>query len=171
MACTALVAAECGGNPASATGGSSAYQKALPFAQCMRSHGIENFPDPDSSGGFNVGDSVNTNTPQYAAAKRTCVQLHPYNMLLSPQQKAGLMSRALKFARCMRAHGLLNFADPAENNGQTSFGSQTDISGAPAHHNGSVPRAGAGQGGGGPCPPPPGPGRGAARVRHDHAAA
>ncbi len=108
MACTALLAAACGGSPASATGGSSAYQKALPFAQCMRSHGIENFPDPDSSGGFNVGDSVNTNTPQYAAAKRTCVQLHPYNMLLSPQQKAGLMSRALKFARCMRAHGLPN---------------------------------------------------------------
>ena len=160
MACTALLAAACGGSPASATGGSSAYQKALPFAQCMRSHGIQNFPDPDSSGGFNVGDSVNTSTPQYAAVKSTCVRLHPYNMVLSPQQKAGLMSQALKFAHCMRAHGVPSFPDPVENNSGISFGSQADISGAPPHHDGSSPSARTGTGGTGAGQPSTSPGSG-----------
>jgi hypothetical protein len=139
MACIALLAAACGGgSPSSATGGSAAYQQALPFAQCMRSHGIGNFPDPDSSGNFDVNGSVHADSPQYAAAQRTCVRLHPYNMVLSPHELAKMMAGALKFARCMRAHGVPYFPDPTENNGGISFGSVPGQSG-------SSPEAGSGQ--------------------------
>jgi hypothetical protein len=144
MACIALLAAACGGSPSSAAGGSAAYQDALPFAQCMRSHGIGNFPDPDSSGNFDVNGSVHADSPQYAAAQRTCVRLHPYNMVLSPHQVAKMMAEALKFARCMRAHGVPNFPDPTENNGGISFGSQTSA-GSPPGQGGSSPEAGSGQ--------------------------
>ncbi len=140
MACIALLAAACGGgSPSSAAGGSAAYQDALPFAQCMRSHGIGNFPDPDSSGNFDVNGSVHADSPQYAAAQRTCVRLHPYNMVLSPHQVAKMMAEALKFARCMRAHGVPNFPDPTENNGAISF---VNVPGQPG---GSSPGAGSGQ--------------------------
>jgi hypothetical protein len=151
MACAALLAAACGGSPSAATGGSSAYQQALPFAQCMRSHGIGNFPDPDSSGNFNVnGKSVNQNSPQYAAAQATCVKLHPYNMVLSPQQQAHMMSQALKFARCMRAHGVPNFPDPTQTNGGISFGgpaaagSSNDQHGTGSGHPTASPGSGSG---------------------------
>lgn len=144
MAGIAILAAGCGGNPSAAAGGLAAYQQALPFAQCMRSHGIGNFPDPEASGNFDIGDMINQNSPQYAAAKSTCVRLHPYNMVLSPQQAAAMMSRALAFARCMRSHGVPNFPDPVESGGRLSFGRQTSPS-PPPGHNGSSPGAGSGQ--------------------------
>jgi hypothetical protein len=141
VAGVALLAAACGGSPSSATGG-SAYQQALPFAQCMRSHGIGNFPDPDTSGNFDT--SSIPASPQYDAAQRTCVRLHPYNMVLAPQQQAHLMSEALKFARCMRAHGVPNFPDPTQNNTGISFGGQT-TAGSPPGQGGSSPGAGPGR--------------------------
>lgn len=142
IAGVALLAAACGGNPSSATGG-SAYQRALPFAQCMRSHGIGNFPDPDTSGNFDSGGIPAS--PQYDAAQRTCVRLHPYNMVLAPQQRAHLMSEALKFSRCMRAHGIPNFSDPTQGNGGISFGGQTTAGMFPGQ-GGSSPGAGSGPG-------------------------
>src|SRR2546430_2503851 len=49
VAAAALVAACGGGSPAgAAAAGSTDYQKAVAYAQCMRSHGVPNFPDPDS---------------------------------------------------------------------------------------------------------------------------
>jgi hypothetical protein len=49
----------------------------LPYARCMRSHGVPNFPDPDSRGHLDVGagTDVPVSTPQFqrafAACKRT----------------------------------------------------------------------------------------------------
>ena len=49
----------------------------LPYARCMRSHGVSNFPEPDSRGHLDVGagTDVPVDTPQFqrafAACKRT----------------------------------------------------------------------------------------------------
>lgn len=40
----------------SASTGSTTYQENLAFAQCMRTHGLPGFPNPDRSSG-NFGDS------------------------------------------------------------------------------------------------------------------
>lgn len=40
----------------------------LEYAECMRSHGITDFPDPLPNGGFDIPG--NTNTPQFQAAQR-----------------------------------------------------------------------------------------------------
>ena len=45
-------------------------QEELEFANCMRSHGITDFPDPLPSGGFNIPG--NTNSPQFEAAENAC---------------------------------------------------------------------------------------------------
>ena len=142
----ALLATGCGG--ASAGGqaaGSSAYQKALPYAQCMRSHGIGNFPDPDSNGNFpnpNVPYS-----PQYAKAQSTCVKLHPYNLVLSPPQATKMMAQALKYSRCMRAHGVPNFPDPTQGNNGIAFGGQTSVGSATGQGGAAQPTASTGKGG------------------------
>jgi hypothetical protein len=156
LAATALLAAGCGSPAGGQATGSSAYQNALPFAQCMRSHGIPNYPDPLSNGNF--GDISNSiqHGPQYAAAKQTCTRLHPWNMVLSPHQQALEMAQLLKFASCMRAHGVPNFADPTETNSGISFGGQANESSAGSGHgspNSGQRSAGSGKPGGGSSAP------------------
>ena len=130
LATAALLAAGCGSPAGGQATGSTAYQKALPFAQCMRSHGISNYPDPLSNGNFgDISDSIQ-HSPQYAGAKQTCTRLHPWNMVLSPHQQAQEMAQLLKFARCMRAHGVPNFADPTETSSGISFGGQANAGSA-----------------------------------------
>ena len=48
----------------------------LAFARCVRNHGISNFPDPDSQGGFNLaGTGINSHqlSPAELAAARACL--------------------------------------------------------------------------------------------------
>jgi len=51
-------------------------QDLLAFAHCVRNHGVPNFPDPNSEGGFNLaGTGINGHqlTPAELAAARTCL--------------------------------------------------------------------------------------------------
>lgn len=126
LAVGALVAA-CGSGPASpgvaqapsstsTTGGSSSqsssYKSDLAYATCIRSHGVPNFPDPKPGGGFNI--SSNPNDPQLQAAQQACENLLPgggnqaSGGNFTPQQQAQL----LQYAKCIRAHKILNFPDP-----------------------------------------------------------
>ncbi|MFD0579180.1 hypothetical protein [Dactylosporangium darangshiense] len=43
------------------------------MSRCMREHGVENFPDPDSSGKLPVPDSLRSD-PQFASAESTCLK-------------------------------------------------------------------------------------------------
>jgi hypothetical protein len=86
----------------------------LALAQCMRNHGIHDFPDPDSSGNFDLGggSDLNPNNPSYQAAARACRSLGSAGKAsaasLSPQQIAAVV----RFAECMRSHGVDNYPDP-----------------------------------------------------------
>ena len=51
-------------------------QDLLAFARCVRNHGISNFPDPNSQGGFNLaGTGINSHqlSPAELAVARTCL--------------------------------------------------------------------------------------------------
>lgn len=48
----------------------------LQFAQCMRSNGVPDFPDPGPNGAFLISGSVQ-NEPQYQSAYSTCKHLLP----------------------------------------------------------------------------------------------
>jgi hypothetical protein len=58
--------------------------------------------------------TTNPNDPQLQAAQRACANLLPASQQqtttghFTPQQVAQL----LKYAKCMRSHGILNFPDP-----------------------------------------------------------
>jgi hypothetical protein len=88
------------------------------FAQCMRSHGIKNFPDP-VNGGFSfsgVGaDSVDPNSPAFQAAKAACIHLVP-GEAQRPAVTAQDLAAGDKLATCMRSHGFPAFPDPTSQN-------------------------------------------------------
>jgi len=97
-------------------------QKAVKFAECMRSNGVSEFPDPhpDASGNFTIdaivnGSSLDPNTPAFKQAISACKSLEPAGFTGS-KRSAPQMQAALEFAQCIRANGVKDFPDPA--NGQ-----------------------------------------------------
>jgi hypothetical protein len=121
-AALALLAAACSDGPSSAGSGSSttasgsAHSKALAYAECVRSHGVPNFPDPGSSGGFDktTVSQLAAGNSQFQTATHTCAHLLPSgsgstdSAAVVRQEWNGM----LKFARCMRSHGEPNWPDP-----------------------------------------------------------
>jgi hypothetical protein len=100
----------------SQAGGSTAHQRdLLAYAQCIRSHGVPDFPDPNAQGSFNT-HGINGNSPVVQAAVRTCQHLLPNGGLTQSQQQQAL-NQLVKYAECMRAHGVPNFPDPQGNGG------------------------------------------------------
>jgi hypothetical protein len=119
MALTGLLVTACGGDssPAasatggstSASGGSTRVQAALAYARCMRSHGVPDFPDPDNNGNFHLDNSVSS---QETAANQVCNHLLNVGTQLNAAQRQHTLSQLVKYAQCMRAHGVPNFPDP-----------------------------------------------------------
>jgi hypothetical protein len=121
-AALAVLAAACDDGPASTGPGSSttasgsANSKALAYAGCVRSHGVPDFPDPDSSGGFDKTtlSRLAAGNSQYQTATRSCAHLLPSgggstnSEAVVRQEWNGM----LHFARCMRSHGEPNWPDP-----------------------------------------------------------
>jgi hypothetical protein len=75
----------------------------------MRSHGVPDFPDPDGSGNFTLPDSVSS---QEKAANNVCNHLLNVGPQLNAAQTQHTLRQLLKYAQCMRAHGVLKFPDP-----------------------------------------------------------
>jgi hypothetical protein len=104
-----------GNQEASDITGSSAYAQALKFSQCMRSHGVSNFPDPQHNGGLLLqagpGTGIDPRSPAFESAQKTCQHLLPKGGHPGPVS-ASQRAAALKFSQCMRSHGVPSFPDP-----------------------------------------------------------
>jgi hypothetical protein len=77
------------------------------FAQCMRSHGITNFPDPGASG---PQMSPVSSAPGFVKAQKACGQAPGGPGQVHPTETQKL--HAIEFSKCMRSHGVPNFPDP-----------------------------------------------------------
>ncbi len=114
LGCLALLAVGCSGGPAH-TGASPGGDNtsALAYSQCMRSHGITKFPDPNAQGGIAIssGDGVNPSSAQFQAANKACQSKMPGGHV-SPAQQAKMQARLLRFAQCMRTHDVPGYPDP-----------------------------------------------------------
>jgi hypothetical protein len=114
----ALLVAACGGSSSDPpAGGSTTYAKALAYSQCMRAHGVPDFPDPGSNGsivlhGSRNGNGPSLNSPQMQSADKTCRHLLPNGGQMTPAQRQQAINQLLHFSECMRSHGVLNFPDP-----------------------------------------------------------
>ncbi|HYZ82580.1 MAG TPA: hypothetical protein VE571_14995 [Solirubrobacteraceae bacterium] len=126
-----LAAAGCGGGAPSSTStnasaahaqgpGGAAYR----FADCMRSHGVHNFPDPvvhvSSNNGAtraSVGIRITPGlkgSPAFKAATTACNHIlpGPDKKGLSPAQQQARTRAMVAFAQCLRTHGFPHFPDP-----------------------------------------------------------
>jgi hypothetical protein len=114
MVSIALQTSGCGGGTSAGSGASpsatSTSAKLLAYAQCMRSHGVPNFPDPSSNGAFNAS-GINLHSAQVQSAQNACRSLSQLGP--SGQSQAQDVTQKLKFAQCMRSHGVPNFPDPS----------------------------------------------------------
>jgi hypothetical protein len=84
----------------------------IKYADCLRAHGVPNFPDPGSGGGLQVPTEINPASPAFQTAQRACRSLMPGGSggpgPATAQQKEAL----LRLALCMRGHGVSAFPDP-----------------------------------------------------------
>ena len=130
-AAMAVIAAGCGGNSpssASVSGAAASAAKGGPgesafqFSACMRSHGVNNFPDPkvkSSAGSTSVVIGINpsiSEQPAFKSAQKACQHIlgSPGNgPNSSPAQQHARVQALLAFAQCLRSHGFPNFPDPS----------------------------------------------------------
>jgi hypothetical protein len=115
-AAAALLATACGGRGSPPTAAGTSQQQVLKYSQCMRSHGLPGFPDPDSQGGLEITpqDHLNAGSRQFQSAQRACQHLEPGGTTksLTAAQWREVTSQGLRFVACMRAHQVLAMPDP-----------------------------------------------------------
>ncbi|HWE14779.1 MAG TPA: hypothetical protein VG365_14750 [Solirubrobacteraceae bacterium] len=114
-------AAGCGSSSPTTTTTRSAQgpaAAAYAFSNCMREHGVSNFPDPHvtaTPGGGSVRITAiapKGQSPQFKVAQQACQHLLPGPQNTSPAQQHARAQALLAFARCLRSHGISNFPDP-----------------------------------------------------------
>jgi hypothetical protein len=124
-----------GSTSSSGTGGVSAtyVSDKLGFARCLRAHGVPNFPDPNASGQAPPNWKQLISTPQGQAALGACSYWdHRIHNDVANQNQAA-MGEYVRFAQCMRTHGLPNFPDPVHAEGRVEFVLSASQDGFDAH--------------------------------------
>jgi hypothetical protein len=133
----ALLAAGCGsgsggspaaGGSANPVAGSAGSAKLVAYSQCMRSHGIPDFPDPGSSGGISkqaiISAQSGVSNSQVQAASTACQHLIA-GLSLGGQPTQTITTQDqqdyLKAVACMHAHGIASFPEPTFPGGQVEF--------------------------------------------------
>jgi hypothetical protein len=114
VACAVALSA-CGSSDKSNSGSNSSnLSSGIKFADCMRSHGVPNFPDPGGSAGIQIssGSEINPQSPAFQSAQSACSKLMPGGGPGGGQVSETRKLTMLKLAECMRSHGLATFPDP-----------------------------------------------------------
>lgn len=95
---------------------SSARDRAVRFAECMRKNGVDGFPDPNADGELTVdgvlnGSSIDPDGLAWKQALSACQELQPSGFT-GHQRNAEQQRTALAFAQCIRENGVADFPDP-----------------------------------------------------------
>jgi len=145
-----IVAAACGGSPATpgvATGstttttasssasGSTHATGLLAYSACMRSRGVTNFPDPDSTGGIPkpaaAGALSAVSGSLSKAASNDCEHLLPAGGSLGGQPTRTVTVKDQQYylnaVACMHAHGFAAFPDPVFSGGSVHLSIPSSI--------------------------------------------
>src|SRR5262252_4569619 len=116
-------ASSTGSTSSNGTGGvSAAYvSDKLGLARCLRAHGVPDYPDPNASGQEPPGAKQLIFTPHGQAAVGACSSWSKRIRNDDAAQNQVVTGEYVRFARCMRAHGLPDFPDPAYAEGRVEF--------------------------------------------------
>jgi hypothetical protein len=82
------------------------------YSECMRSHGVTDFPDQTAGGGIHITPSsgIDPRSPAFQAAQQTCRKELPGGG--PPPASATDVAAEVSISKCMRAHGVPGFPDP-----------------------------------------------------------
>ena len=118
-----------------ASGDSSARDATLEYAQCMRAHGVEDFPDPEvgEDGEYQLSTPEVADPDEFEAADDQCKPIldeaRSEGHQLSPEEQAERQDQALAMAQCMREKGW-DMPDPEiEEGGGIAVQNPPDIGG------------------------------------------
>jgi hypothetical protein len=121
---TACSSSSSGGSGTVSAAESAAYRANIAFAQCMRTNGVPDFPDPQPGSNFAVSGAPVGAAAQTASGKAylTCQHLLPNgssssNSSVSTQE----LAEGVALAECLRSHGEPTFPDPTVVNGGLNF--------------------------------------------------
>lgn len=128
-AAVAVLATACGASTSSSASAPT-YTQEVALTQCMRGHGVPDFPDPDSAGGYTLttngsiegagGAAIDINSGQAQKAYGDCRHVLPGAPSIAQleqleqqaqQRRAKELPELLKFSQCMRGHGVPDFPD------------------------------------------------------------
>ena len=103
--------------------------QAVKFSACMRKQGVSNFPDPNSEGVIQFGSAqgIDPDSPTFKTAQSACEELLPNGGQPTPQQREESQQKLLAYSKCMRAHGIKDFPDPANGGLRVTGGPGTDL--------------------------------------------
>jgi hypothetical protein len=124
MLALGVVACGASGAPSgTTTNAASSSRSALALAECMRSHGVSNFPDPaqgSGGAGFAISATPGSSTltvdgaafagPAFESAVKACKLFG--GGTAPPPVTASQKQAAVAFAECLRKHGVPNYPDP-----------------------------------------------------------
>jgi hypothetical protein len=113
----------CGSSGAPASSPTKAMSSALAYANCMRSHRVPDFPDPNGQGEFQLhtifengratqGGDLTPSSPAFQAAERVCGAFGSAGQQVPPAQEEQEFQKSLRAAACMRVNGVPNYPDP-----------------------------------------------------------
>jgi hypothetical protein len=105
-------------NAAGSASSPSANPALLAFSQCVRSHGVSAFPDPQpgaSNAKLPSAQQLGVSSSRYEAAEHACQHLLPAGIddQVSPAEIPLLLAGMRQFSQCMRSRGVPNWPDPS----------------------------------------------------------
>ena len=105
-----------GGGSQSTSKADSAQQSGIAYAQCMRAHGVGNFPD-DAITSNGSGTEVHlpqgiTSNPDYQSASKTCQPKLPKGGATGGGSSNARVQDEINWANCMHSHGVPNAPEP-----------------------------------------------------------
>jgi hypothetical protein len=107
---------------ASGDGTTKASDDGVKYSQCMREHGIKDFPDPQNGRLLlqaGPDSDVNPDSPTFQAAAKACQSLQPAGAQSGGGTGGG--DAALAMAKCMRENGVPKFPDPDVSGGKVTM--------------------------------------------------
>ncbi len=119
----AMAIGACGSSSKStSTAGLSASPQTVKYSDCMRSPGVRNFPDLNANGSVNLPSDINPDAPAFQSAQQGCASLLPRAASPPPPISLAQQKSFVANAKCMRKHGVPNFADPVFGPGGEGIG-------------------------------------------------
>jgi hypothetical protein len=111
---SAVAIAACGSRNSSANSASNPSTQLLRFSECMRSHGVPSFPDPNGQG-IHIGPNsgIDPSSPAFKAARSACGKVLPGGGPGNQHPTAQQIEMTRQLSQCMRQHGVTGFPDPS----------------------------------------------------------